>query len=265
MSGELQQDVDLVRYLRLLGRNWWVIAAGFVLGAVVGFSVVVGHGQTYQATATIYLGLPYGFGGDVPLQSAQTNPSTLDQIVHSIVVDERVARACKTSVASFSNGISTLQVSGTSGRNRQNAYVTLSVLARKPRLDACVANELARAAVALLAPYANGKVAEYRAQISADDQAIARIQAAAKGKAPSSIESVVSVTRLLGLKADRAKMQTLLAQTIQLEEPRRIGRARATRVTARTSRSSTFVAGLIGMILGIVVVLAWEARATRQI
>ena len=261
---EVGHDVDLGRYLRLMGRNWWVIAAGFVLGAVVGFGVAVGHGQTYQATATIYLGLPYGFGGDVPLQSAQTNPSTLDQIVHSVGIDERVARACKAPVSSFSNGISTLQVSGTSAKNRQNAYVTLSVLARKPKLDECAANGLARAAVALLAPYANGKIAEYRAQISDDDRAIKQVTAAVKGKAPSSIASVVSVTRLLGLETERASLRTLLAQTIQLEAPRRIGRARATRVTARTSRSSTLVAGLIGMILGIVIVLAWEARAKRD-
>lgn len=260
---EAEQDVDFGRYRRLLGAFWWVVAAGFVVGAVVGVAVVVGHGQTYQATAMLYLGLPYG-AGDLALQSAQTNPSTLDQIVHSFAVDERVAQACKTPVASFANGISTQQVAGTLLRNRQNAYVTLSVLARKPKLDRCAANGLARAAVAILAPYSNGKVAAYRAEISSDDHGIAQARARLTGHVSTSIEQLAAAVQRLTLEADRLRAQRLLLQVAHLEEPRLIGQARAARVTARGTRSSALVAGLIGMVLGVVLIVIWGARGGHR-
>jgi hypothetical protein len=260
---EAEQDVDLGRYLRLLGAFWWVVAAGFVVGAVVGVAVVAGQGQTYQATATLYLGLPYG-AGDVALQSAETNPSTLDQIVHSFAVDEGVAQACKAPVASFVNGISTQQVAGTLLRNRQNAYVTLSVLARKPKLDRCAANGLARAAVAILAPYSNGKVAAYRAEISSDDRGIAQARERLTGHLSTSIGRLAAVVQRLSLEADRARARQLLLQVAHLEEPRLIGQARAARVTARGTRSSAFVAGMIGMLLGVVLVCIWGVRGGRR-
>lgn len=260
---EAEEDVDLGRYLRLLGAFWWVVAAGFVVGAVVGVAVVAGQGQTYQATATLYLGLPYG-AGDVALQSAETNPSTLDQIAHSFAVDERVAQACKAPVASFVNGISTQQVAGTLLRNRQNAYVTLSVLARKPKLDRCAANGLARAAVAILAPYSNGKMAAYRAKISSDDRGIAQAIERLTGHVSTSLERLAAVVQRLSLEADRARARQLLLQVAHLEEPRLIGQGRVVRVTARGTRSSALVAGMIGMLLGVVLVVIWGVREGRR-
>ena len=261
---EAEQDVDFRRYVGLLFRRWWVIAGGFVLGAVVGFVVVVGQGQTYQATATIYLGLPYGSGGEAQLQSAQTNPSTIEQIVHSLTIDARVAHACRTPIGSFSHGISTQLVSGTSAKNRQNAFVTLSVLARKAKVDQCAANGLAREVVLLLAPYAEGKIAAYRAEISDDDQTIKLVAAAMKRKSSSSVDSIVLMTRLSGAQTDKIRIAGLLAQTILVEKPLQIGHARAIRVTARTSKSSALVAGLIGLILAVLGVLFLDARA-RQV
>ena len=260
---EAEQDVDFRRYVGLIFRRWWVIAGGFVLGAVVGFAVVGGQGQTYQATATIYLGLPYGSGGEVQLQSSQTNPSTIDQIVHSLTIDGRVARACRTPIGSFSHGISTQLVSGTSAKNRQNAFVTLSVLARKAKVDQCAANGLAREVVLLLAPYAEGKIAAYRAEISDDDQTIKLVAAAMKRKSSSSVDSIVLMTRLSAAQTDKIRIAGLLAQTILVEKPLQIGHARAIRVTARTSKSSALAAGLIGLILAVLGVLFLDARARR--
>jgi hypothetical protein len=234
-----------------------------VLGAVVGFVVVVGQGQTYQATATIYLGLPYGSGGEVQLQSSQTNPSTIDQIVHSLTIDGRVARACRTPIGSFSHGISTQLVSGTSAKNRQNAFVTLSVLARKAKVDQCAANGLAREVVSLLAPYAKGKIAAYHAQISDDDQTIKLVAAAMKSKRSSRVDSIVLMTRLAAAQTDKIRIAGLLAQTILVEKPLQTGHARAIRVTARTSKSSALVAGLIGLIVAVLGVLFLDARARR--
>src|SRR5437870_7784975 len=109
---EAEQEVDFGRYVRLLGARWWLLAAGLVVGAVVGYAVSLGGSQRYQATATLYLGQPYSASGNVQLQAAQTNPSTVRQIVHATSIDDQVAAACKTKLASFRGGISTQTISG---------------------------------------------------------------------------------------------------------------------------------------------------------
>src|SRR3979490_2194659 len=98
---EAEQEVDFGRYWRLIAARWWVVVAGLVIGAVVGYSVALGGSQTFQATAVVYLGQPYTASGNIPLQSAQTNPSTVRAVVHSEAVISRVAAACKVKPALF--------------------------------------------------------------------------------------------------------------------------------------------------------------------
>lgn len=260
---EAVQEVDLRPFFRALRRMWWSVVAGSVLGGAIGYGLAAGHGQTFSATATLYLGLPYG-GGDVALQSAQTNPSTLGLIVHSAEIDARVARACRTPSSTFSGGIFTQQVAGTSGRNLQNAYVTLTVLARRAKVDRCAANELARMVVAVLSRYANGKLDEYRAELANDVFAIKAAEAAPKRASTRAFGSLVSEMRLFALRRDRSNLLSLVRQTIQLERPKQIGRAKAARVTARTATSSVFVAALLGAILSTIAIAISVVRATRK-
>src|SRR2546421_12590231 len=104
---EAEQEVDFGRYVRLLGARWWLLAAGLIVGAVIGYAVSLGGSQTFKATATLYLGQPYSASGTVQLQAAQTNPSTVKQIVHAISVDERAGSECKAKIGQFRGGIST--------------------------------------------------------------------------------------------------------------------------------------------------------------
>jgi DNA-binding transcriptional regulator YbjK len=117
--------------------------------------------------------------------------------------------------------------------------------------------------VSLLAPYAKGKIAAYHAQISDDDQTIKLVAAAMKSKRSSRVDSIVLMTRLAAAQTDKIRIAGLLAQTILVEKPLQTGHARAIRVTARTSKSSALVAGLIGLIVAVLGVLFLDARARR--
>ena len=130
--------------------------------------------------------------------------------------------------------------------------------------DRCAANGLAHEVVLHLAPYAEGKIAVYRAKILDDDQTIKLVAAAMKRKSSSSVDSIVLMTRLSAAQTDKIRIAGLLAQTILVEKPLQIGHARAIRVTARTSKSSALAAGLIGLILAVLGVLFLDARA-RQV
>src|SRR6476469_10424963 len=103
---EAEQELDFGRYWCLLAARWWLVAAGLVAGAVIGYAISLGGSQQFKATATLYLGQPYSASGNVQLQAAQTNPSTVRQIAHAEVIVELVARQCKAKPADLRGGIS---------------------------------------------------------------------------------------------------------------------------------------------------------------
>src|SRR5581483_4676914 len=162
---EAEQEVDFGRYVRLLAARWWLVVAGLILGAVIGYAVSLGGSQRYQATATLYLGQPYSASGTVQLQAAQTNPSTVHQIVHATSVDTQVASVCKTKIGSFRSGISTQTVSGNISKNGQTPLVTVSVQATKRKVATCAANALARIVVQKTSAFANQKISNFRQQV----------------------------------------------------------------------------------------------------
>ena len=91
-----EQEVDFRRYWEALLARWWLPLVGLVAGAIVGYLISLGGGQVYQAQTTVYLGQPYSASGNIQLQSLQTNPSTVRQIVTS---QSSVVQAAHTTIA----------------------------------------------------------------------------------------------------------------------------------------------------------------------
>ena len=50
---EAEQEVDFAHYVRLLGMRWWLLAAGLVAGAVIGYLISLGGNQVYSAATSI--------------------------------------------------------------------------------------------------------------------------------------------------------------------------------------------------------------------
>src|SRR5438309_670339 len=50
---EAEQEVDFGRYWRLLGSRWWLLAAGLVVGAVIGYAISLGGGPTQTVSCNI--------------------------------------------------------------------------------------------------------------------------------------------------------------------------------------------------------------------
>ena len=86
LDPEAEQEVDFAKYVRLLAVRWWLLAAGVVAGAVIGYLVSLGGSQVYSASATVYLGQPYTPTGGALVQNIQTNPSAVATAVGSAAV-----------------------------------------------------------------------------------------------------------------------------------------------------------------------------------
>src|SRR3954451_9858953 len=182
---EAEQEVDFGRYVRLIAARWWLVVPGLALRAGVGFRVAPGGGQAFKATATGYLGQPYSASGNVQLQSAQTNPSTVRQIAHAETIVDQAAMKCKAKPADIRGGISTQTVSGNVSKNGQTPLVTISVQAKKRRLAGCAANELAKLVIAKTSAFANQKIANFSRQISSTEKQIGLINQALAGGSAS--------------------------------------------------------------------------------
>jgi capsular polysaccharide biosynthesis protein len=260
---EAEQEVDFGRYWRLLAARWWLVAVGIVVGALIGYAVSLGGSQRFKATATLYLGQPYSASGNVQLQAAQTNPSTVRQLAHAEALVHKVAAQCKAKPGDLRGGISTQTVSGNIAKNGQTPLVTVSVQTRKRRLAACAANGLAKAIVDNVSAFAGQKITNFSSQITNDQKQINSINDALGSSALSVSDKLLLQQRLGSLETDRLSIGQLLLQAKVVEKPAILVGATAQKITARSRRNTVVVAALIGLIIGALAALLWDGVAAR--
>ena len=265
---EAEQEVDFARYVRLLGARWWLLAAGLVIGAVIGYLISLGGTQVYSGTATVYLGQPYSPTGGTLVQDPQTNPSAVGAVVQSQAVQNTVANRCGVKAAEFKKGISTQATnagnSATKGTAAQiNPLVKVSVQAKRGKLAACAANGLADEVVAHLGTYPARKIANLKAHIAFDNEDIRTIQAAIANPGISDTNKLILQTTLRSDQLDKTTNSQLLLLATQVESPKVLARAAAQKITARSRRNTVVIAALIGLILGAIAALLWDSVVPR--
>jgi hypothetical protein len=264
---EAEQEVDFARYVKLLGVRWWLLAAGLVAGAVIGYLVSLGGNQVYSATATVYLGQPYTPTGGAPVQNPQTNPSSVGQIVNNQAVDNTVAKLCHAKAAEFQKGISTQSVatgaSTKGGGASVSPLVRVSVQAKKGKLAACAANGLAGEVVKKLGTYPANKIKNLQAHIAFDNEDIKTIQAALANPGISDTNKLILQTTLRSDQLDKTTNSQLLLLATNVESPKVLANAASHKITARSRRNTVVIGALIGLILGALAALLWEPVAAR--
>ncbi len=279
---DAEQDVDLRRHWNSVTTHWWLPAAGLALGLVVGYLISLGGAQVYQAKAVVYLGQPLSQGG-VQVQSQATNPSTVRTIVTAESTTQRVARDAGLRPNQLRGHVSTQAVTGNISRLGQNPLVAITVTGHARRPVARAANDLARAVVfsEALGGYSKTKIETLQLQVDQEQAAISTLernlkaqqQALGNGSGLSTIERLIALSQVNGLQQQLATLTGLLTTNQQqlalakdVEAPQITTLAAATKTTARSRRNTVLVAGLIGLLLGIVAALVYEplTRAVRS-
>jgi hypothetical protein len=265
---EAEQEVDFAKYVRLLAVRWWLLAAGVVAGAVIGYLVSLGGAQVYAATATIYLGQPYTPTGGALVQNIQTNPSAVATAVQSRAVQNTVANRCKTKATAFNKGISTQAIpTGASAKSgaQVNPLVKITVQAKKGKVAACAANALADEVVSAkhLGKYAAQKIANLNAQIALDNAQIKSVQTAISDSNLSDTIKLILQTTLRSDQIDKTANTQLLQLATGVERPFLYAHAASQKITARSRRNTVVIAALIGLILGALAALLWDTVLPR--
>ncbi len=264
---EAEQDVDFAKYVRLLAVRWWLLAAGLVAGAVIGYLVSLGGSQVYSATATVYLGQPYSPTGGNPVITPQTNPSAVGVVINSQSVDNTVANRCHAKAATFEKGISTQAIAtGASSKTaaaQVSPLVKVSVQSKKGKVAACAANGLAQEVVLKLGTYPAAKIQNLEAQITVDNEDIKTIQAAIANPGISDTNKLILQTTLRSDQLDKTTNAQLLLLAKNVESPYVYTRAASHKITARSRRNTVVIAALIGLILGALAALLWDTVVPR--
>lgn len=252
----------------MLAVRWWLLVAGIVAGAVIGYLVSLGGNQVYSATASVYLGQPYSPTGAAPVQTPQTNPSAVGVVISSQAVDEAVANVCHAKVGEFKNGISNQAVAtGASTKGSSASQVTplvkISVQAKKAKVATCAANGLAAQVVKRLGKYPAAQIANYKAHIAFDKNDIKTIETAISGSSITTTDKLVLQQTLRSDQLDLTTNSGLLIEAQNVELPFVQTPAAAHKVTAVSRRNTVVIAALIGLILGALAALLWDRVVPR--
>jgi capsular polysaccharide biosynthesis protein len=260
---DAEQEVDLGRYGRALLARWWLLLAGLVVGAVVGYLTTLGGTLFFRAQAVVYMGQPLG-AGQAPLTSLNTNPSTARAIVSSESVIGRVAAETGMSPGKIRSGSSVTAVQGSVPRLGQTPLVQVTVKGPERAQVARTANALARVLAFQLSSGARQKIAIYQQQSDSDDVGIKLVNEALSKSDLSTTEKILLQGRLQTLQSDKTLNAQLLIAAKTVEAARVITPAAAEKSSARNHRNSTAVGALIGLILGGIAAVLWEPITRRR-
>ena len=279
---EAEREVDVGQAARQVVARWWLLVAGLVAGMVVGYLVALGGGDFYKAEATLSLGQPFTPTGSAPVQSLATNPTSVGQLARS---EEGLLDAAGKSgmrIDELRGNVSTSTVSGVSRRTAPgvNPLVELSVQGERRLQVQRAANALAAYVVREVSEYVIVKIQSLiqelrqleQAESSLEERLSAQRAAIKAATNRDPLEQLVLISqadnteqRLAVVTQDRAETTGLLALAQKVEQASVATRAVAVETSARSTRNSVVVGGLIGLLLGGFAALLWEPVLERRL
>jgi len=285
---DAEQEVDFRRYWNAVLARWWLPALGLLLGVLGGYGLALSGGDVYRAESTLYLGQPFSPTGGAPVPGLATNPSTVNEIVHSEAVLERIAERSGMDLGKLRANVSSRQVSPPAGRRvvaGTTPLIEVSVTGKNARATTRAANLLGAAVVADVSPYVEDKIAAIDERIASDERELAQIDrrlgVAQQGLQDALANRSLGVTERLLListfnstisfgeqrrgtvQQDLLEAQQALSLAENVEKPSIVERAAARKTTARSVGRSVVVGGLIGLILGVLAAILWEPAQRR--
>jgi hypothetical protein len=175
---DAEREVDVRSAWDRITARWWLPLGGFVLGAILGVLVSVGSGDVYRAEALIYLGQPFTPAGGGQLQSLQTNPKTVSEIVRSEAAIKTAANTAGMRPGQLRGNVTSTAVvqPGQVARNF-TPLVEIQVRAPTKVKSEKAANSFANTVVTSVVPYITKKMDLLEAQVANDEQQLEDIAA----------------------------------------------------------------------------------------
>jgi uncharacterized protein involved in exopolysaccharide biosynthesis len=245
-----EREVDLRSAWDRITARWWLPVGGLVLGAILGVLVSIGSGDVYKAEALIYLGQPFTPSGGGQIQSLQTNPKTVSEILRSEAATKTAANAAEMSPAGLRGNVTSTPVVQ-AGQVARNFTPLVQIAVRAPtRVKAeKAANSYANTVTTEVVPFVEQKMRLLKQQIANDEAQLedigARINAALAQQRAANADPTLS-----------------LAENVELS--RVVQPAVAVRASATSRRNAAVIGALAGLLLGAVAALIADPWLRRR-
>lgn len=286
---DAEREVDLESAWSRITARWWLPVGGLVLGAILGVLISVGSGDVYRAEALVYLGQPFTPSGGGQIQSLQTNPKTVSEIVRSEAAIRRAARAADMRPAALRGNVTSTAVvqPGQVARNF-TPLVQIEVRAPTRVKSETAANSFATTVVTQVVPYVSQKMKLLREQVAGEEKQLqdinARIASANEQQRLASSDPSLSLAEKLLVSTNsnatvnaaeqrrgevvdslnNARQLLSLAENVELS--RVVQPAAGVRTSATSRRNAAAVGALAGLLLGALAAIVadpWIRRRSR--
>lgn len=284
---DAEREVDLRSSWERISARWWLPVGGLVLGAILGVLVSVGSGDVYRAEALIYLGQPFTPAGGGQLQSLQTNPKTVSEIVRSEAAIRTAADAADMRPGALRGNVTSTAVVQP-GQVARNFTPLVQIEVRGPTKVKAekASNSFADTVVKQVVPYIQRKMELLKEQIANNERQIEDIadriaSANEQQRLASSDDSLTLAEKLListnsnatinaaeqrrgevVANLDSARQLLSLAENVELS--RVVQPAVAVRTSATSRRNAAAVGALAGLLLGAVAALLADPWLRRR-
>jgi hypothetical protein len=285
---EAEQEVDFQRYWKTVRLRWWLPVLGLVAGILGGYALALGGSDVYKASVTLYLGQPFTPNGGAPVPGLATNPSTVNEIVHSEAALTKASKVSGMRLSRLRGNVTSKQVGVPAGRRLavgQTPLIQITVTGSRKAPTERAADSLAQTVVADVSPYVEDKIAAIQKRIASDQSELSGIDRrlgvaqrelnnVLSGHGLSTAERLLAVTNFSSqigfgeqrrgvVQQDLLEAQQALSLAENVERPSVVEQAAARKTTARSVGRSVAVGGLIGLILGILAAIFWEPAQRR--
>jgi hypothetical protein len=284
---DAEREVDLRSSWERISARWWLPVGGLVLGAILGVLVSVGSGDVYRAEALIYLGQPFTPAGGGQLQSLQTNPKTVSEIVRSEAAIKTAADAADMRTGALRGNVTSTAVVQP-GQVARNFTPLVQIEVRGPTKVKAekASNSFANTVVTQVVPYIERKMELLKEQIANNERQLEDIadriaSANEQQRLASSDDSLTLAEKLLVStnsnatinaaeqrrgevvgNLDAARQLLSLAENVELS--RVVQPAVAVRTSATSRRNAAAVGALAGLLLGALAALLADPWLRRR-
>jgi hypothetical protein len=283
---DAEDEVDLRSAWRRVSARWWLPLAGLVVGAALGVLVSVGGGEVYRAETLLYLGQPFTPQGGGQIQTLQTNPRTVSEIIRSESALKRAAADSGLRVGQLRGNVSSKPVVQVGQARGISPLVEIGVEAPGAAKAERAADSLATAVIRQASSYVDRKIELLERQIAAAEEELARNDARIE-QAQDQLQSILRnptiplAERLLvstnlnstigfaeqrraSVQAELYANQQLLSLARNVEKSDIVQRASASRETATSRRNAAVIGGLIGLLVGVLAAYVAEPVLARR-
>jgi capsular polysaccharide biosynthesis protein len=278
----VEREIDLGRWKQAAVERWWLVAAGLVVGAVIGALYSLSGGSIWQASVLMAPSQAFSPNGS-PVLSYQSSPRAINELATDPATLKKVAQQAHVSFNQLQGHVSTSTVStgqGSSTASRGSVLIRITVQLKKPKETGAAADAIGQ----IIAKQSTGKyviasiatlqqdLAGNRKVLASVGQQIDAYNEVLRTQKLDPFDKLLLVTQLnnaisrqgnLNDKIEAQTQQLTLAQNIELAQVISPTPSTAVKTTARSRRNSILVGALIGLIAGAIVAIVVDLRARR--